>query len=76
MVLDNGIAISFEGDEPKWISSEKMVDGVLASYIFINSKEEGQLSIAFAILGNLVNEIVPYSLEYYLGAVDQEDIEG
>jgi hypothetical protein len=34
------------------------------------------LSIALAIIGNLVNEIVPYSLEYYLGAVEQEDDEG
>jgi len=27
-------------------------------------------------LGNIVNEIVPYSLEYYLGAANQDDEEG
>ncbi len=75
LVLDNGAALSFEGDEPQWISSEKKVDGVLASYILANSKEEGHLTIAYAIVANIVNEIVPYSLEYYLGAIDQEDDE-
>lgn len=76
LVLDNGKVVSFEGDEPKWKSTETKADGVLASYIFANTKETGQLNIAFAIVGNLVNEILPYSLEYYLGAVDQEDDEG
>ncbi len=75
LVLDNGMAISFEGNEPKWISSEEKVDGVIVSYILSNSNAQGQLSIVFAIIGNLVNEIVPYSLEYYLGAVDHDDEE-
>lgn len=38
LVLDNGMPISFEGDEPKWISSEDKVDGVFTSYILNNTK--------------------------------------
>lgn len=64
---------SFEGDEAKWISSEQRQDGILVSYILSNTKVEDQLSTIFSIVGNIVNEIVPYSLEYFLGAVDQEE---
>jgi hypothetical protein len=28
------------------------------------------MNIVFATLGNLVNEVIPYSLEYYLGALE------
>jgi hypothetical protein len=61
-VLDNGMPVSFEGDEAKWISSEPRQDGIFVSYILSNTKVEDQLSTIFSIVGNLVNEIVPYSL--------------
>ena len=54
--------VSFEGDEAKWISSEPRQDGIFVSYILSNTKVEDQLSTIFSIVGNLVNEIVPYSL--------------
>jgi len=31
------------------------------------------LSTVFALVGNLVNELVPYSLEYYLGVVEGDE---
>ena len=73
LVLDNGMPVSFEGEEAKWISIEQRLEGIFVSYILSNTKTEEQLSTVFSIIGNLVNEIVPYSLEYFLGAVGQED---
>lgn len=65
--------VSFEGSEPKWISAEEKIDGVILSYLLTNNKSEDQLPIIFVFVGNVVNEIVPYSLEYYLGVVDEDD---
>lgn len=68
--------VKFVGDEPKWISKETKMDGVIVGLLLNNTEDQDRLTNVFALVGSFVNELVPYSLEYYLGAVgDDEDDE-
>lgn len=68
--------VKFIGDQPKWISKEIKMDGVIVGLLFNNTDDQDRLGNVFALVGNFVNQLVPYSLEYYLGAVgDDEDEE-
>lgn len=55
LVLDNGMPVKFIGDEPKWISKETKMDGVIVGLLFNNTDDQDRLGNVFALVGNFVN---------------------
>lgn len=49
------------------------MDGVIVGLLLNNTQDQDRLANVFALVGSFVNQLVPYSLEYYLGAVGDDE---
>jgi hypothetical protein len=73
-ILEEGIVTKCEGDNAKWLKPKP--EGLLANLLSEITEPTG-LNAAYGLASDLINEIVPYSIEYFLGAietVDEEDL--
>lgn len=90
MVLSNGIPVECKGDLLKWKAGKSLVEPKKKGKnteqpesffkFFTNTKAEDELDVDLIqqqgmIFSEIVNDLVPWSLEYYLGLVDNEDDE-
>jgi hypothetical protein len=69
-VLEDGAATKTEGDHAKWLKSRP--EGIF-SIILSEAKTPEELTTAFSFASEFINEIVPYSLEYFLGITEGEE---
>ena len=58
-----------EGSKVNWL--KKQPEGILVSILKENLNPE-ELNDIFPVVGDIINEIVPYSLEFFLGYHDHE----
>ncbi len=73
-LLEDGLVSKCEGDNAQWLKPKP--EGLLAS-LLSQITDNNELQAAYGLATDLINEIVPYSLEYFLGAIeDIDDDEG
>lgn len=68
-MLDNGNATKAWGDQAKWL---KNVPEGIFGHLFTDSTNPEELGNLYATAGEIINEIVPYSLQFFLGATEEE----
>jgi hypothetical protein len=66
-LLDDGVVSKCEGDNAQWLKPKP--EGLLAS-LLSQITDANELHAAYGLATDLINEIVPYSLEYFLGAIE------
>ncbi len=64
VTLDGPTPTGLDGDQVEWLGEQE--EGFF-SEIFTDSKELEKISLAFSHMSLLINEVIPFSLEYYLG---------
>ena len=71
--FDNGAAIGYTGDTiaPKQAFPEES----LAHLVFTDAEEAKAVTDILGLINYLANELVPYSLEFYLGGADVDEDE-
>lgn len=78
LVLENANPVRYVGDEIVWASKReegtKREEGLMAQLLTTTETAEGASSI-LEVVSEFINEIVPYSLEYFLGAIGDEEEE-
>lgn len=74
-ILEDGVVSKCEGDNAQWLKPKP--EGLLAS-LLSQITDPNDLHTAYGLATDLINEIVPYSLEYFLGAIEtiEEDALG
>ena len=69
-VVKDGIPYRTEGSKTIWL--QKQPEGVLSMILRDNLKPDEVLNI-FPNVGEIINEVVPYSLEYFLGVAQEQE---
>lgn len=68
-VIENGEVSRVEGDITNWLKEKPQ--GLLPTLLMEHDAESKFLPSSFALVGDFINEMVPYSIEYFLGARDE-----
>ena len=72
-LLQEGQPSKVEGDKVAWLQKKPI--GILAKILDGDNSVE-ELQHTFPLVGELINDMVPYSLQFYMGVtVEDEDIE-
>lgn len=66
--MEDGIPIKAEGDLVKWLKAKP--EGLLPK-ILDGAHSQEELNSLFPLIGEIINDMVPYSLQFYLGIVEE-----
>lgn len=74
-VIEEGLVSRCEGGVSKWLKPKP--EGILVAILSqVTDGSKAEINDNFALANDFITEIVPYSLEYFLGAHEGEDEEG
>lgn len=69
--MQDGQPVKVEGDKVTWL--KKKPEGGVLSAILDGGQGAEELAITFPLVGEMINEMVPYSLQFFLGITDEAD---
>ena len=67
---EEGLVAGTKGDKPEWLKEKH--EGIF-DILLQDSSTQVELGKTFQVMGDFINEIVPYSLQNFLGAVEEEE---